>query len=211
MSKQRNPNGTGSFKKRKDGRYQWTQIKDGKPRTLYANSPKELQEKIKKVSDLPISDSNKLTVDEWFVKWLEVYIKPLKKQATYEQYRTLYEQHVSPVIGHRKLPGITSFDIQSVIAKMNEKVVKKAVLDENGNVVKPEQKGYSSKTMKETKGVMARAFKKALKDKKISENPVVDIEIPAKQAKPKKVLSIKELRDLFNAMQNSRWIWAMRL
>ncbi|MHB8065796.1 MAG: tyrosine-type recombinase/integrase [Ruminiclostridium sp.] len=211
MSKQRNPNGMGSYKKRKDGRISWTQKKDGKPRVLYARNLTELIKKVKKVADLPITDSNKLTVDDWFTKWLEIYIKPLKKQATYDQYRTLYEQHVKPILGHRKLPGVTSLDIQTVIAKMNEKVVKKAKLDEKGKIIIPEKKGYSTKTMKETKGVINRAFSKAVKDKLISENPVKDIELPNKQKKPKKVLSVQELHDLFKAMEHSRWIWAMRL
>lgn len=211
MAKQRNPNGMGSYKLRKDGRVSWTQKKDGKPRVLYGKTLKELQEKVKKVADLPITESNKLTVDEWFNKWLEIYIKPLKKEATYEQYKTLFEQNVSPIIGHRKLPGVDSSDIQMVVAKMNSKIVKKAVLDDEGNVIKPAQKGYSSKTMKETVGVLRRGFAKAVKDKKIPESPVKDIEIPNKQKKPRKVLSIQELHDLFEALKNSRWIWAMRL
>ncbi|HBV87000.1 MAG TPA: hypothetical protein DEF42_10200 [Desulfosporosinus sp.] len=211
MAKQRNPNGLGSYKTRKDGRVQWTQKKDGKPRTLYGKTLKELQAKVRKVADLPITESNKLKVDEWFLKWLEIYIKPIKKTATYEQYKTLYEQHVSPVLGHRKLPGVEATDIQTVVAKMNSKVVKKAVLGEDGTVIKPEQKGYSTKTIKETVGVMRRGFAKAVKEKKIPESPVKDIEIPNKQKKPRKVLSIKELHDLFGAMKNSRWIWAMRL
>jgi len=211
MGRMRNPNGMGSYKIRKDGRVSWTQQIDGKPRTLYAKTSGELQSKVKKVSNLPIVASNKLTVDEWFVKWLAVYIKPLKKQATYDQYRTLYEQHVSPTIGHRKIAKIISMDIQSVIAVMNDKIVTPTVLDKSGNVTKPEKKGYSTKTMKETKGVMLRAWKKLVKDKIVSDNPVVDIEIPQHQAKQRKVLSIAELHKLFIAMKDSRWIWSMRL
>ena len=199
MAKQRNPNGIGSYDLRKDGRYMWRQTKDGKLRTIYGRSPKELQGKVKRVSDLPITAANRLTVDEWFIKWLAIYIKPLKKQATYDQYKTLYEQHVKPIIGHRRVNGIISLDIQGVISAMNEKVFS------------PDKKGYSSKTMKETKGVMLRAWKKLIKDKIISENPVVDIEIPQKQAKRRKVLSALDLHKLFVAMKNSRWIWSMRL
>ena len=211
MANQRNPNGMGSYKTRKDGRFAWTQTVDGKTRTLTGRTMGELQEKVKKVSDLPVAASNKLTVDEWFTKWLAVYIKPLKKQATYDQYRTLYEQHVKPELGHRKISKIISLDIQGVIAVMNDKLVKPAKLDENGKVLKPEKRGYSTKTMKETKGVMLRAWGKLIKDKIVVENPVVDIEIPQKQAKQRKVLSILELHKLFVAMKDSRWIWSMRL
>lgn len=191
MAKQRNPNGMGSYKLRKDGRISWTQQVDGKPRTLYGRTPGELQEKVKKVADLPVA-SNKLKVADWFEKWLEVYVKQLKKKATHDQYKTLYEQHIKPVIGHRKLTGVKSIDIQTVIAKMNEK--KKA-----------------SKTMKHVKSIMNIAFSKAFDDKMISVNPVVKIEIPVKQAKTRKVLSIPELMKLYKAMEHSRWIWSIRL
>lgn len=190
MAKQRNPNGMGSYKKRKDGRIQWTQKKDGKPRILYGRTPGELQEKVRKVSDLPIT-SNKFKVEEWFEKWLDVYIKPLKKKATYEQYRIMYEQHIKPVIGHRKLSGVKAYDIQSVIAKANERL--------------------STKTMKHIKTVMNGGFSKAFDEKLIPFNPVVKIEIPNKQKKPKKILTTQELTKIFKSMENSRWIWAVRL
>lgn len=190
MAKQRNPNGMGSYKLRKDGRYTWTQIIDGEPRTLYGKTPKELQEKVKKISDLPIT-SSKFKTGEWFEKWLDVYIKPLKKKATYDQYKTLYEQHIKPIIGHRKLSGVKSIDIQTVIAKMNEN--KKA-----------------SKTMKHVKSIMNIAFSQAFDDKIISVNPVAKIQIPVKQAKTRKVLSVEELIKLYKAMEHSRWIWAIR-
>ncbi len=190
MAKQRNPNGAGSYRLRKDGRYEWSQKVDGKRRILYGKTPKELQEKVKMVSDLPVT-SNKYSVSDWFEKWLEVYIKTLKKSATYNQYKTLYEQHIRTAIGHRKLSGVKPSDIQGVIAKMNEK--KKA-----------------SKTMKHVKSIMHIAFSQAFDDKLISINPVVKIQIPVKQAKTRKVLTIEELVKLYKAMENSRWIWSIR-
>ena len=49
------------------------------------------------------------------------------------------------------------------------------------------------------------------KQKIIPENPVVDIEIPQKQPKKRKVLSMEEISKLFKAMQNSRWIWSVKI
>lgn len=190
MSKQRNPNGMGSYKLRKDGRYQWTQKIDRKPRVLYGKTPGELHAKVKKIADLPVT-SNKFKTEDWFEKWLEVYVKQLKKKATYDQYKTLYEKHIKPVIGHRKLSGVKTFDVQSVIAKMNEN--KKA-----------------SKTMKHVKSIMNLAFTQAFDDKLISANPVVKIQIPVKQAKTRKVIPIEELIKLYKAMEHSRWIWSIR-
>ena len=191
MPRNTNPRGNGSYKIRKDGRYQWTQMLDGKVRTLYGKSLKGLKEKVKKVSNLPVT-SNKLRLEEWFEKWLEIYVKPLKKPATYNQYKTLYEQHIKPELGFRKLAGIQQYDVQLVIAKMNEK-------------------GRASKTMKHVKTVMNVAFNKALDDRLISINPAPKVEIPVRQAKPRKVLSIEDLSKLFKAMKRSRWIWAIKL
>jgi integrase len=57
---------------------------------------------------------------------------------------------------------------------------------------------------------MHNSFARAVKNKIINENPVKDIEIPSKQAKPRKVLSHEELSKLFKSMQNSRWIWSIK-
>jgi integrase len=194
MSSQRNPNGSGSYKHRADGRYQWTQTIDGKGRSLYGKTLKELQEKVKKIEDLPVT-SNKLKTKEWFDKWLGIYIKPLKKIATYDQYRIIYEQHIEPVIGHRKLAGLKTRDLQTVIAKMNEK-------------------GLSTATMKHAKKVMNGALSRAVKEKLLPSNPASDpnnkIEIPKKQAKPRKTLTVEELMQLIKAMAHSRWIWSLK-
>lgn len=190
MPKQKNPNGMGCYDKLKDGRARWRQMVDGKTRTITAKSMPELKEKVKKVADLPII-KNKIKVSEWFEKWLEIYIKPLKKQATYYQYKILYEQHIFPIIGNRLITSVKQYDIQQIIAKMNEK-------------------GLSTWTMKHVRKILHTAFDRAFKDKLIPENPVVDIEIPKKQAKPRKTITASELKILFENLKNTRWYWAFR-
>jgi len=207
MARTRNPNGMGNIYKTKSGRYEWRQMVDGELRVLTSKDLKDLQEKIRKVADLPVI-KNKIKVYEWFEKWLEVYIKPLKKKATYEQYKTLYEQYIRPEIGNRKLNSIKQYDIQQIIAKMNETIPAK--YDKHGNLVKPERKPLSTWTMKHTRKVMNLAFSKAFEDKLISENPVYKIEIPKKQAKPRKTLNTSELKILFDYAKNTRWYWALR-
>lgn len=190
MSKQRNPNGHGTFIKRSDGRVAWRQIVDGQTREISAKTLKELKEKIKGIASLPIL-KDKHKVSEWFEKWLEVYIKPLKKQATYDQYNFIYKSHILPAMGSKKISTIKSIDIQNVIAEMNKK-------------------NLSTWTMKHARKVMSGAFGKAVKEKIIALNPVMDIEIPIKQAKPRKVLRPDELSKIFEAMKDSRWIWSIR-
>lgn len=189
MAKQKNPNGLGHYRKLKDGRVAWRQMVDGQVREISAKTPKELQEKVKKIANLPVV-KNKYKVEEWFEKWLEVYIKQLKKKATYEQYEGIYRVHIKPAIGKRKMATIEPYDIQSVIAKMNEA-------------------NLSTKTMTHAKNIMNGAFKKAEEEKVIASNPVVNIEIPNKMAKPRKTLKFDEIGALLEAMKNSRWKWSV--
>lgn len=55
------------------------------------------------------------------------------------------------------------------------------------------------------------AFTKAFKiDKIIPENPVHDMQIPNKQAKQRKTLTIEELILFFKSLERSRWIWSAK-
>lgn len=212
MIKQRNPNGMGSYKKRKsDGRYEWHRSVNGNDQYISAKTPTLLMEKVKEVADLPIV-KGKMKVDKWCETWLENYIKPLKKDATYNQYNDIYRTHIKPVIGSRLIRDIKSYDIQSVITKMTK--YKKKIRKKNPETgiveVITTDDGLSSWTMKHCRKVMNISFTKALKDKVINSNPVIDIEIPIKQAKPRKTLTMEELTRVFEAMQNSRWIWSVR-
>lgn len=53
-------------------------------------------------------------------------------------------------------------------------------------------------------------MKKAIIDKLLADNPVAKIDIPKKQAKPKKTLTIEELAKLFKVIEKSRWIWSAK-
>lgn len=190
MAKSRNPNGMGTYCKLKDGRYKWKQMVDGEERQITARSAKELQEKVKRVSDLPII-KNKLKATDWFEKWLETYVKSLKKVATYNQYKKIYDTHIKPSFGNKKLTNIKQYDIQLVISEMN-------------------LKGLSTWTMKHARKIMNLAFSKALDDKLIAENPVYKIEIPKKQAKPRKTIKTDELKIFFECAKKTRWYWTFK-
>jgi|GEM_PF-1908811 len=210
MARTRNPNGMGTFYKTESGRHVWKQMVDGNVRVLSSNNLSELQEKVRKVADLPVI-KNKTKVSEWFERWLE-NIKALKKEATYNQYKDIYEQHIKPVIGNRKLSKIKQIDIQNVITEMSKKTRFKRVKNkETGEYEKVDtEEKLSTWTMKHARKVMSIAFTKAFKDKLIAENPVAEIEIPKRQAKPRKTLNTKELKILFEYAKKTRWYWAMR-
>jgi integrase len=209
MAKKRNPNGVGSYGVTSDGRPRWRLQRNNKNIEISAKTSSELQKKVEAISPLPIvKDKDKHTVDKWFNTWLEVYVKPLKKQATYDQYESIYRKHIKPVIGDYRMTDIRSMDIQRVITEMNKRVHE--IKNKKGEVTK-RTVGTSTKTMKHAKTVMNCGFEAAFKKAKIiPENPVQDIEIPQKQAKKRKVLSMEEMSSLFKAMANSRWLWSVK-
>jgi integrase len=206
MAKQRNPKGLGSYYK-KDDLFCWKYVRDGKPIYRSSKTEKGLQEKVRKILSTGIAN-DKTKVKDYFETWLENDIRPLKKQATYEQYSYMYHQHIKPVIGDFKMTSIRQSDIQKVIATMNQKVYERK--DKNGKVISTKV-GTATKTMKHAKTVMNIAFTKAFRiDKIIPENPVHDIQIPHKQAKPRKTLTIEELILYFKSLNRSRWIWSAK-
>jgi integrase len=206
MAKQRNPKGLGCYYK-KDDLFCWKYIRDGKAIYRSSKTEKGLQEKVRKVLGTGVTN-DKTKVSKYFEDWLKTDIKPLKKQATYEQYNYIYKIHIKPVIGAYKMTSIKQPDIQKVITEMAQKDYSKK--DEGGNVIESKI-GTATKTMKHAKTVMNGAFTKAFKyDKIIPENPVYDIQIPNKQAKPRKTLNTNEVISFMRALEKSRWIWSVK-
>lgn len=189
MAKKRNPKGLGHYYK-KNGLFCWNYTVDGEKIYRSSSTEKGLQEKVREIIGRPINKDNS-KVFEWFEKWLEVYVKPLRKDATYQQYYYMWNSHIKPEIGKRQLKTIKPHDIQSVIATMNKN-------------------GKSTKTMKHAKTTMNVAFGKAVFEGILATNPVAGIEIPKKQTKAKKVLSLPELVKLYESMQDSRWLWSVK-
>jgi integrase len=190
----RAPKGTGHYYMTSTGKYAWRKRIDGHDKHLSADTPKELQQLINEVIDLKVIRS-KLTVEGLFTKWL-AYVKELRKPATYNQYNDLYRKHIKPEIGSRKISTIKPSDIQEVIFKMNKI-------------------GLSTWTMKHARKVMNGAFEYAYRREKVIPcNPVRNIDykidVPQKNAKPRKTLNSNELSRLFRQLKKSRWIWSAK-
>jgi integrase len=97
---------------------------------------------------------------------------------------------------------------------MNVAVTLEEKRDDEGNITRPAKIGCSTWTMKHARKIMRLAFQCAVDDKLIPVNPVQDITIPKKQAKERKTLNVRELAELFLALENSRWkhsAWFMLL
>jgi integrase len=185
---------------------------DGGKRSITARNIEELQERVNKVADLPVT-KNKIKVSEWIEKWLN-NVEALKKDATYAQYKGIYNEHIKPEIGNKLLKNIKQDDIQNVITQMSKKTsFTRRKNKETGKMeIVDTGKKLSACTMKHARKIMHIAFEKAFDkpNRLIPENPVYKIEIPNRQAKPRKTLVTKELKTLFEYAKKTRWYWAMR-
>ena len=88
---------------RKDGRLMKRVSVDGKIKTLYSDSPKDLERqyielKYKSNNGMITNDEN-MTISVWADKWLETY-KADKEQATVKMYKDTIRLYIKPYIGN---------------------------------------------------------------------------------------------------------------
>ncbi len=173
--------GTG-ITQRKDGSYHARyHNRFGKRVSLYSDNLKELRQMLQ---DAQYEDRNKLnvidsgvTLDEWFEKWLNVYKYGVIRENTRRIYSTVYEKHISPMLGKIKLTEITHLQITALI-----------------NMIK--KNGYGYETQHKAKIILLDLFNKAMIDDLIVKNPAKGVKI----FKPKKnirVLTVDEQKDFF--------------
>jgi integrase len=188
-SRTRNLNGMGNIYKTKDGRYEYRLMEDGELRFVSAKTQSELQEKIKRLNPVP-AGNQKVKFYDWMDTYLEVYVKTLRKKGTYESYKYTWEHYIKPYIRDGYLKNKRTIDFQGIIAKQTER-------------------GMSESTLNNIWKVLNVAFKQAVEDKVIFENPIEGLKIPSVQKKAKKVLKVDELNRIFKYLETSRWYWPM--
>lgn len=112
MNRQRN--GTGSFKKRKDGSLEYRVSlgigADGKPirPSFYGKTERECLKQYKDYlenNQQPPIEKVK-TVGEWADKWLKVYKKGTVAYSTYRNYEMYVENHIKPALGRLKFSQV---------------------------------------------------------------------------------------------------------
>ena len=164
----RNENGFGSIRQRKDGRWEArVQVgthPNGKPirRSLYGKSKPEVTKQLRKVLQGDKGTSRKkLSLEHYITEWLEKYKRYELKPASYDRLEITVKQHIVPHNGYIQLHAVSSADIQGHINKMLED-------------------GYSYSTIKKVFDAYNACFKKALADDDIGKNPCLSVRLPRK-------------------------------
>ena len=89
-----------NISQRKDGRYCARYVdRFGKRKSIYDNNLKELKQRLRQAiyedeKKINVID-DKITLDEWFEKWMDIYKNPVIRPSTKRHYEHIYKKHIS--------------------------------------------------------------------------------------------------------------------
>lgn len=154
---------TGEYQ-RKDGRYQFSVMRDGKRYTLYDNNLNLLRIKSKKLMSELISVKKKqncegYTIDTYAEYWFNVYGHQGRKPTTLQLYKNKYKCHLKNQLGDIPLEDVKRQDIQKVF---NDLI----------------NMGLKSSTIEITKHCLNNILETAEDEGHIKRNPVKGIMLP---------------------------------
>jgi integrase len=122
VAKRKRVSGEGTYKRRKDGRWeaQYTiHTPSGtKRKSVYARTKQEVAEKLRKAiadSDGGLAfDAENLTLAEYLKRWLADSVRGSVSRGTFERYEQISRIHILPVIGGVKLKNLTPAHLQGL-------------------------------------------------------------------------------------------------
>lgn len=173
---------------RKDGVYQ-ARYTDrwGKRKTIYGKSIRELRKEL----SIAISENEtftsvreKVTLDEWFKQWMEVYKEKSIRPNTKREYTYIYEKNISPYIGGRYLNSLVKTDVQRLIDTAYDL-------------------GYQYERQNKIKIVLRDMLQRAFEDHLVSGNPVSGIKLRSDKTIKAKALTLEEQNVFFEYCRNT--------
>ena len=122
-SNTKNAKGSGTIRKRSDGRWEARYTTGIDPKTgkqiqksVYGKTQKEVRQKLTEVTAEIDSgtylEQTKDTVGEWLDTWLKTYALYSVKSYTYDAYERSCNIHIKPALGRIRLSALTAPQIQ---------------------------------------------------------------------------------------------------
>jgi integrase len=149
---------------------------------VYGDTESEVIKEITKlqaqVYDEVYSEPSKMPLKQWLRLWLDTYKVNNLKEQTIELYNIIIDTIITPRIGDKKLKEIKHIHIQDFINKLYN----------FGD-------GYSTSTIQKVKNILTPAFKIAIKNKLINDNPCEGLQMPKFKQKQVKAFTREEQKD----------------
>lgn len=167
---------------RKDGRYQARFTKNNGQRAE-KNFTKITEARTwlnkQKYLDSTLSNSNNMTVDDWYNYWIDNYKDGIVKDNTVKNYKNRYEFSIKNEIGNMKLCDVKQIHCQKILNKMSD----------SGK--------YSNGTMELTQITLHAIFKSAVENDYISKNPADNLKLKIRNndTEERRVLTREEQKE----------------
>ena len=196
------PNGEGTVRKRKDGRWEGFitigHKENGKPiyKSVFAKTQKELIPKLRKLINdyqgVNLTEESEITVREWLDKWLTEYVEFKLRPSTVISYRRLCNV-ISEYIGDKPIKLLTTADCQRMYNRY-KKLGRKNRVAELGTEM-------ADSTVRRLHMMLHEAMDVARRRRLIAINPTEGTEVPGCNYKEMTVLNEEQLDKYMEAIK----------
>jgi integrase len=144
---------------------------------------------------------------EWLDFWLDEIIKPKtidEPTSTYDYYKSLIQVHIKPQLGEIPLKEL---DQETLLKFFNKLRVKKRLSqkkDTEGNFI-PSDKRLSTRTIRGVQDIIVMALDKAIKMRKIPENPFDGIDRIKYQKDEVVYMTTEQVADFLEKIKYDPW------
>lgn len=180
---------TGEFYDDKNQRYMFRKMVSGKRVTVTAQDIVSLREQENELL-CQIDKGNfhnrnsKMTLNEYFDFWLEVFAKSGRKATTCTNYKSYFDGYIRGCIGKKQIAKVTKLDCQTVI---NEMVVQ----------------GLKHSTLANLKSCLNMVFECALDDDVVVKNPMRNVHLPQTESKKRKPIEQPQIELFMDYIKNN--------
>ena len=207
MPNKRRPQGDGTIRKRKDGRWEARIIvghkNDGSPmyKSAFAKTQKsalkELHKLIELYRDIDLTEESRMTLGEWMDKWLDEYMIFAIRESTLDSYRNITKNHVKKHIGHKPLSSLTTADIQRFYNKIKKE-----------GRMKPKRDGsyeLADSMVRKIHMMLHEALDTAVRERLIAKNPTNGTTIPKTNYPEKQILGDEQLETFLEEIKKEEY------
>lgn len=173
---------------RKDGLYQ-ARYADrwGKRKTIYGKNLREIRKELAEAiagNENFTSVKDEVTLDNWFVRWMEVYKEKSIRPNTKREYTHIYRKNISSYIGSRRINSLVKSDIQRLVDRASDD-------------------GYGYERQNKIKVILRDMLQRAVEDNLAVKNPVSGIKLRKEKEVKARSLTIEEQETFFNHCRNT--------
>lgn len=178
-------NHEGSVSERKDGRFQASEMVDGKRIYFYSRDKAEcyrwLDElKVKEYHGMPITNGN-VTLSEYTRSYIERYAKPFVRSSTLKNYQGYMDNYISEShIGKMKISRIAADNVQDFVNDLAST-------------------GLSGKSVGNIAAFLDAVFAQAVRNRLIVYNPCEGVRLPKKTTKERPLITEQEFTRLLES------------